>query len=132
MKIINKKFKMWQNVLYFFLQLVVSFDVLDAKFIKFKGYQQMLIPSNLPCPRELVNIYAVYRGFPVVQMTNPLAVQQQNSIVILVDLNRTQYNLLGVIFCLCYFVGFWNLLPLVFFTWMYFYIALPKLKLRTF
>jgi hypothetical protein len=120
---------MWRNVLYFLLQLVVSFDVLDAKFIKFKGYQQMLIPSNLTCPRELVSIYAVYRGFPIVQIMNPLAlaVQQQNSIVVLVDLNRTQYNILAVIFLICYSLGFWNLLALIFFTWMYLYIASPKL-----
>jgi len=44
-----------------------------------------------------------------------------------VDLNRTQYNILAVIFLICYSLGFWNLLALIFFTWMYLYIASPKL-----
>lgn len=109
--------------LFYFLQLFVSFQVIDNSFIKFKGYQ--IIPlsdlNGYEIPPNIHSIYSIYRGFPLVQIWNLKSAAHSN-VAILVDLDKTQFNILFTLCAFFYFIGGVNVLRFASFSTLIFLI----------
>ncbi len=98
--------------LFYILQLFVSFQVIDTSFIKFKGFQ--IIPLNdirgYEIPHNISSIFSMYRGFPIVQIVNLNSAVHKSSVVVIVDLDKTQFNILFTLCAFFYFIGLKNVL----------------------